>query len=130
MLQSFNFKYFSKIPSFSISPSAAIQIKKLLKGDFENRFLRIGLKDGGCAGFQYDFSFEPKAGKIDHIFEKDGAQVLLDDRALLYLRKAKLDYVSDKFSSTFKIVLPDDSEFHSCSCGKSVGTENNTHKCG
>ena len=129
LMLSSSFVRFSSVPAFGITTAAAEQIKKLLKGDFENRILRIGLKDGGCAGFQYDFGFEAKEKKGDHVFEKDGAKVVLDDKALLYLRKANLDYVSNPFNSTFKIVLPHDTEFHSCSCGKSVGKEHHTNKC-
>ncbi|EAX92774.1 HesB-like domain containing protein [Trichomonas vaginalis G3] len=119
-----------KKPAFDMTPSAVAQIKKLLKGDFENKMLRIGLKSGGCAGFQYDFSFDNAARKGDHLFKKDGAQVVLDDKALLYLRNSTLDFTSDRFSSTFKIVLPTESNLHSCSCGKSVGGDGDHGECG
>ena len=115
--------------AFALTSAAAQQVKNLLKGDFENKYLRIGLKSGGCAGFQYDFDFAPKPRKNDHVFEKDGAMVLLDDHALLFLRGATLDYVTDKFSSSFKVNLPESSELHNCSCGRSVGTEHNQHHC-
>lgn len=115
--------------AFNLTAAAARQVKHLLEGDFENKMLRIGLKTGGCAGFQYDFDFASKAGKHDHVFEKDGAQVVLDDKALLFLRGATLDYVNDKFSSTFKVILPEKSGLHNCSCGKSVGTEFKKHAC-
>lgn len=119
----------TKAAAFGLTAAAATQVKNLLRGDFENKYLRIGLKTGGCAGFQYDFDFESKPRKNDHVFEKDGAMVLLDDHALLFLRSATLDYVTDKFSSTFKVNLPESSELHNCSCGKSVGTENHQHQC-
>lgn len=131
MLSSFvrSFAINNKLPAFDLTATAANQVKKMLKNDFENRLLRIGLKDGGCAGFQYDFSFDSHARKGDHVFEKDGAKVVLDDKALLYLRHSTLDYESTPFSSSFKIVLPAGSEMHSCSCGKSVGTDNNPGAC-
>ena len=128
MLASCSFARFAA--AFNLTSAAAKQVKHLLEGDFENRYLRIGLKSGGCAGFQYDFDFEPKAKKGDHVFEKDGAQVLLDDKALLFLRGATLDFVTDKFSSTFKVILPESSNLHNCACGKSVGTEYKKHACG
>ena len=115
--------------AFSLTPAAAKQVKRLLEGDFENTMLRVGLRTGGCAGFQYDFDFESKPRKGDHVFEKDGAKVVLDDRALLFFRGATLDFVSEKFSSTFKVNLPKSSNLHNCSCGKSVGTENHAHAC-
>lgn len=91
--------------------------------------MRIGLKSGGCAGFSYNFGFEAKAKKGDHVFTEHGASIVLDDKALLYLRGGKLDFEDDKFSSSFKIILPESSGMHSCSCGKSVGTEYNPGSC-
>lgn len=125
------FRYFaSKKPAFDITAAAANQIKKLLNGDFENKMLRIGLKSGGCAGFQYDFTFDNAAREGDHLFKKDGAQVVLDQKAMLYLRNSTLDFTSDRFSSTFKIVIPTESNLHSCSCGKSVGGDGDFGDCG
>jgi iron-sulfur cluster assembly accessory protein len=115
--------------AFGLTAAAATQVKRLLQGDFENKMMRIGLKSGGCAGMQYQFDFESKARKGDHVFEKDGAQVVLNDHAMLYLRGATLDFVSDRFSSSFKIDLPETAGVHNCSCGKSVGTEHNQHAC-
>lgn len=114
---------------FSLTEAAARQVKNLLRGDFENRYLRIGLKEGGCAGFQYDFDLVPKPKKDEHVFKDFGASVILDNRALLFLRGATLDFVTDKFSSSFRVNLPQSSGLHSCSCGKSVGTENGTGNC-
>jgi iron-sulfur cluster insertion protein len=91
--------------------------------------MRVGLKGGGCAGMQYAFDFEPKAGKGDHVFEKDGAQIVLNDRDLLYLRGGTLDFVADKFSSAFKVALPQSATIHNCNCGRSVGVEVGKHKC-
>ena len=118
------------VAAFNITSAAAKQVKHLLEGDVENTMMRIGLKSGGCAGFLYDFDFESKPKKGDHVFEQDGAKVVLDDKALLFLRGATLDFVSDRFSSTFKVELPAASDLHSCSCGHSVGNEFHEHACG
>lgn len=115
---------------FNISPAAAVQVKKLLEGDCENRMMRVGLKSGGCAGFKYDFDFESRPKDGDHVFLQDGASVVLDNRAMLYLRGGTLDYVSTKFSSSFKVRLPESTELHNCGCGNSVGTEHNPDACG
>ncbi|EAY04046.1 Iron-sulfur cluster assembly accessory protein [Trichomonas vaginalis G3] len=131
MLSQFFSNFAQKKAAFSMTPAAIKQIKELLKTDFENKMLRITLKSGGCAGFQYDFSFDSAARKGDHLFQQDGAAVVLDDKALLYLRGAELDYSSDIFSSYFKVNIPLESELHSCHCGKSVGTDETVgkHKC-
>ena len=61
MLASFSSFFAKSVPAFDMTPAACKQIKKLLKGDFENNMLRISLKKGGCAGFSYDFSFDSAA---------------------------------------------------------------------
>jgi iron-sulfur cluster assembly accessory protein len=118
-----------RFAAFNVTTAAAKQVKHLLDGDFENRMLRIGLITGGCSGFQYDFGFEAKARPGDHLFEKDGAKVVLDEKALLFLRGATLDFVSDPFRSSFQVQLPESSELHNCSCGRSVGSEHNPGQC-
>ena len=112
-------------PAFDLTPAAVEQIKKLLKGDVENKMLRIQLKAGGCAGYSYNFSLDSAARKGDKVFTRDGASVVIDEKSLFYLRRSKLDFKSDVFSSSFSIVLPENSEVHSCHCGHSLGVENN-----
>lgn len=109
--------------AFKITPAAAAQVKNLLRGDFENRYMKIDLKKGGCAGFAYDFGFVPKPRPGDHVFEEHGAKVVMNDHALLFLRGSTLDFETTPFSSSFKVELPDNSENHTCTCGRSVGKE-------
>ena len=116
----------SAIPAFDMTPAACTQIKKLLKGDVENKMLRIALKAGGCAGFSYDFSLDSAARKGDKVFQRDGATVVIDEKSLLYLRRSKLDFKTDVFASTFSIILPENSNVHNCHCGHSLGVENGT----
>jgi iron-sulfur cluster assembly accessory protein len=118
-----------RFAAFNLTDAAAAQVKRLLEGDFENRMLRVGLATGGCSGFQYDFGFEAKPKPGDQLFEKNGAKVVLDQKALLFLRGATLDFVSDPFRSSFQVNLPEASTLHNCSCGRSVGTEHNPGQC-
>jgi iron-sulfur cluster insertion protein len=118
-----------RFAAFNLTATAAKQVKHLLERDFENRVLRVGLVTGGCSGCQYDFGFDPRPRPGDHLFERDGATVVLDDKALLFLRGATLDFVFDPFRSSFQVNLPAESPLHSCSCGRSVGTEHNPGRC-
>ena len=107
--------------AFKLTQAAAKQVSNLLKQDGAHKMLRIGLKEGGCAGFQYQFTFENDVHKGDHVFTQDDAKVVLNDHALIFLRGATLDFTADKFSSSFRIDIPKASGLHSCNCGKSVG---------
>lgn len=123
MLSSFFNRSFSNSSVFNVTSAAASQIKELLKNDFENRYLRIGLKEGGCAGFSFEFKFDNKLGEGDRLFND---QVILDNKSLFYLRDATLDFEKSNFSSSFRIDLPKRNQFHTCGCGKSVGDKHGT----
>jgi iron-sulfur cluster assembly accessory protein len=115
--------------AFNLTEAAAAQVKQILQGDYENKMMRINLAGGGCAGLRYEFSFESKAEKGDQVFGKDGAQVVLNKHAMVYLNGATLDFVSDRFNCSFKIDLPENAPAHSCRCGRSDESEIGATHC-
>lgn len=113
---------FSRMSSlFSISPAAAQKVNHLLQDNLDNKMMRISLRDGGNAGFAYEFEFVPSAVSGDQVFTENGATVALDQKSLTYLGGGTLEFFDDKFTSAFKIILPEDPDDHSCACGKSSG---------
>jgi iron-sulfur cluster assembly protein len=84
--------------------------------------LRLGVKAGGCSGFEYTFAWEaaPKAG--DSIFETaDGAQVMVDPKSLRLLDGIVLDYDTSLVSRGFLIDNPQAKS--TCGCGTSFSVE-------
>lgn len=79
--------------------------------------LRIQVNGGGCQGFEYAFKPETEKNDDDHLFEKDGATVIVDDISLPYLENAEIDYVDDLIGAHFKINNPNATS--SCGCGTS-----------
>ena len=80
--------------------------------------LKIGVKKGGCAGMEYTMDWAETAGKFDEIVEQDGARVIIDRQAVLYLLGTEMDYKVDKLSAQFVFNNPNQSS--ACGCGESV----------
>jgi iron-sulfur cluster insertion protein len=104
---------------FSLSESAAarINILKSEDGKAALRF-RITVKGGGCSGFQYDFTLDDAApAATDAVFEKNGAEVVIDDISLGMLAGSQLDYTEDLAHAGFVIKNPNATA--RCGCGNS-----------
>lgn len=80
--------------------------------------LRIGVKKGGCAGMEYTLDWAAAQNPHDEVVEKDGARVLIDPKAVLYLLGTEMDYKTDKLSSQF--VFSNPNQTGACGCGESV----------
>lgn len=80
--------------------------------------LRIGVSKGGCAGMEYTMDWTTSVGKFDEVVEKDGARVIVDPKAVLYLLGTEMDYKVDRMSAQF--VFNNPNQTSACGCGESV----------
>mgnify|MGYP001273120349 CR=1 FL=1 len=80
--------------------------------------LRIGVKKGGCAGMEYTMTWAAERGKFDEVIEQDGARVIIDPAAVLYLIGTEMDWKQDKLASQF--VFNNPNQTSACGCGESV----------
>ena len=80
--------------------------------------LKIGVKKGGCAGMEYTMTWATAAGKFDEVVEADGAKVIIDPAAVLYLIGTEMDYRTDTLASQF--VFNNPNQKSACGCGESV----------
>jgi iron-sulfur cluster assembly protein len=80
--------------------------------------LKIGVKKGGCAGMEYTMTWAETQDKFDEVVESQGAKVLIDPMAVLYLLGTEMDYTTTKLSSTF--VFNNPNQKSACGCGESV----------
>lgn len=104
---------------FSVTTAAAERINHLKRKhtDSSLRF-RILVKGGGCSGFQYEFALDGKpAAEDDHVFTHEGAEVVIDDVSLGFIRGSVLDYSEDLSQAGFEIRNPKATA--SCGCGNS-----------
>ena len=80
--------------------------------------LRIGIKKGGCAGMEYTMEWAAAQAPFDEVVEQNGAKVLIDPKAVMYLLGSEMDYRTEKLSSQF--VFNNPNQTSACGCGESV----------
>jgi iron-sulfur cluster assembly protein len=103
----------------TLTPRAAERVRAIMasKGP-EIAGLKIGVKKGGCAGMEYTMTWADSVGKFDEVVEQDGARVIVDPQAVLYLLGTEMDYKTDKLSAQF--VFNNPNQTGACGCGESV----------
>jgi len=106
-----------------ITSNAAAQIQRMLaKRGSEETGLRVGVKAGGCSGFEYTFGWERAPRQTDVIFEgPDGAKVYVDPRSLRLLDGSVLDYDMSLLSKGFTFSNPHATG--TCGCGVSFSAD-------
>lgn len=82
-----------------------------------NLMLRLAIHGGGCAGFQYEFSYTEAVESGDRIFEKDDIRVVIDEMSMEYLDGATIDFSEELIGSVFCVRNPNAQS--SCGCGTS-----------
>ena len=103
----------------SITEAAAERIRATVaNADKPVIGLRVGIKNGGCAGMAYTVDYAQSINPLDEVIEDKGVTVLVDPKAVLFLLGSEMDVRTDKFSSTF--VFKNPNETSACGCGESV----------
>jgi len=103
---------------FTVSDSAVQRIAFLIEQeDGDGLFLRVSVSGGGCSGFQYGFTFDDEIHDEDHVFERDGVKVVVDETSLGLMDGAEIDFVEDLIGASFQIRNP--MATASCGCGTS-----------
>ncbi len=101
-----------------VTDKAAEKIQALLnaEGKDTTHGLRIGVRSGGCSGFQYEMVFDaPK--EADEVFSNGEAKVLVDKKSLLFVDGSVLDYNEGLTNAGFVIRNPQATD--TCGCGQS-----------
>jgi len=95
----------------------AIERLTQIAKDHGRRYCRLGVKGGGCAGFQYKFDFEDCKKDDDILIEEEKINVVIDETSMELIQNSTIDYVHELIGSSFKITNPQASS--SCGCGTS-----------
>ena len=82
----------------------------------ETAGLRVGVRGGGCSGFQYALAFDQQRDG-DEVFEDKGIRLLVDAPSLAYVSGSTIDYVDDLQGAGFKVENPN--VIAACGCGSS-----------
>ena len=101
----------------SLTEAAAERVRELMI-DAPDKYLRVGVKNGGCAGMEYvmDYAVEPSA--LDEIVEDQGVKIVVDSKAVLFLIGSVVDFETNALSAKFVFRNPNQTD--ACGCGESV----------
>jgi iron-sulfur cluster assembly protein len=103
----------------TLTDAAADRVRALTEAaDRPIAGLRVGVKNGGCAGMTYTMELADEIAPLDEVVESKGVKLLIDPKAVLFLLGAEMDFAVDKFSASFSFRNPN--ETSACGCGESV----------
>jgi iron-sulfur cluster assembly protein len=105
-----------------LTDAAAERIKAVMaKAARPIAAVRVGVKNGGCAGMSYTMEYAEKINPLDEVIEEKGVRILIDPKAVLFLLGTEMDYKVDKLSAQF--VFNNPNQTAACGCGESVQLE-------
>jgi iron-sulfur cluster assembly protein len=103
----------------TLSEGAAERVKTIMAAaDRPYVGLRVGVKNGGCAGQEYVLEYAEAAGPLDERVEDKGVTILVEPKAVLFLVGTEIDYEVSRLSSKFVFRNPNETD--ACGCGESV----------
>jgi iron-sulfur cluster assembly protein len=105
-----------------LTDAAAERIKAVMaKADRPIAAVRVGVKNGGCAGMSYTMEYAATIDPMDEVVEDKGVRILIDPKAVLFLLGTEMDYKIDKLAAQF--VFNNPNQTSACGCGESVQLE-------
>jgi iron-sulfur cluster assembly protein len=103
----------------TVSDAAAARVRELVAGAAKPvAGVRVGVKNGGCAGMSYTMDLAEAVERGDEVVDTKGVKVLIDPKAVLFLLGTEMDFAVDKMSSKF--VFKNPNQTSACGCGESV----------
>ena len=103
----------------TISDKGAEKVHEFLaaqEADLSVAGLRVGVRGGGCSGFQYQLAFDEQR-ENDVVFESHGLKLLVDEESLQFVRGSTIDYEESLQGAGFKVNNPN--VVAACGCGSS-----------
>ncbi len=101
----------------TLTDAAAARVKEIL-GEREKGYLRVGVKNGGCAGMEYEMDYVAEVAPLDELVEDKDVQIVVESKAVLFILGSVIDYEVSVLESSFKFNNPNQTD--ACGCGISV----------
>jgi iron-sulfur cluster assembly protein len=102
-----------------LTEAAAERIKDVMaRADHPVAGVRVGVKNGGCAGMEYTMEYAEAVKPTDEVVEDKGVKIMVDPKAVLFLLGTEMDYKREKLSAQF--VFNNPNQTSACGCGESV----------
>ncbi|MBI1233343.1 MAG: iron-sulfur cluster assembly accessory protein [Alphaproteobacteria bacterium] len=103
--------------ALSLTDAAAERVKELMAGR-DAGYLRVGVKNGGCAGMEYVMDYVAEPDALDERVDDKGVSIVVDGKSLLFLLGSIIDYETTTLHSKFVFRNPNETD--ACGCGESV----------
>lgn len=103
----------------TLTDKGADKVREFLSGQAaaaDTAGLRVGVRGGGCSGFQYALAFDEQRDG-DSVFEDKGIRLLVDRSSLPYVQGSTIDFVESFQGAGFKVDNPN--VVAACGCGSS-----------
>ena len=101
----------------TLSDSAAARVAEIMT-EKDAGYLRVGVKNGGCAGMEYLMEYVEAPEAFDETVEDNGVKIVVDAKAVLFLLGAVVDYEVTPLHEKFVFKNPNQTD--ACGCGESV----------
>lgn len=101
----------------TLTDAAAARVKELLE-ERDSGYLRVGVKNGGCAGMEYGMDYVSEISPLDELVEDKEVQIVVDAKAVLFILGSVIDYETEILHSKFVFRNPNQTD--ACGCGESV----------
>jgi iron-sulfur cluster assembly protein len=103
----------------TLTDAAAARVREIMeRAERPYVGLRVGVKNGGCAGQEYVLEYAETIEPLDEVVEDKGVTILVEPKAVLFLVGTVIDYEVDKLSAKFTFQNPNETD--ACGCGESV----------
>ena len=103
----------------SLTEQAAVRVREILaKAEKPYAGLRVGVKNGGCAGQEYVLTYAEGPEPLDETVEDKGVTIFVEPKSILFLIGSEIDYETTRLSSKFTFRNPNETD--ACGCGESV----------
>jgi iron-sulfur cluster assembly protein len=110
---------FGSFKIMSVTEAAAERVREIVaKSNGKAVGLRVGVKNGGCAGMSYTVELAEAAKAGEDQVEAHGALILVDPKAVLFLLGTEMDFERSKLAAQF--VFRNPNQTSACGCGESV----------
>lgn len=101
----------------TLTDAAAERVREVM-ADKGAGFLRVGVKNAGCAGMEYTMDYVADAAPTDERVDDNGVSIVIDAKAILFLLGSVIDHEVTPLHSKFTFRNPNQTD--ACGCGESV----------
>ena len=101
----------------TLTDDAATRVREIMDEKGAG-YLRVGVKNGGCAGMEYVMDYVETPESFDEVVEDKGVKIVVDAKAVLFLLGSVVDYETTLLHEKFTFSNPNQTD--ACGCGDSV----------